>query len=190
MLDLLKTILPGVNKAIEIGVADPHRLAVMGHSNGGYGVLSLIVQTQRFSAAVEIDGMSDLVGLYGEMDRTGGVFGISNLEHGQNAMGGTPWDFRDRYIENSPIFYFDRITTPLLVVHGSGDDAVAPFLGDEAFVTLRRLGKTVQYAKYGGENHSPLYWSYANRLDFCKRVLYWLDRNAGGSRQSRGTEHR
>ena len=81
-------------------------------------------------------------------------------------MGGTPWEFRDRYIENSPIFFLDRIDTPLLIAHGGEDRTVSPFLGDELFVALRRLGKEVEYAKYEGEGHSPIYWSYPNQLDF------------------------
>jgi len=44
------------------------------------------------------------------------------------------------------------------------------------FVGLRRLGKTVEYVKYGGEDHSPLYWSYANQVDFCNRMITWFGR--------------
>jgi dipeptidyl aminopeptidase/acylaminoacyl peptidase len=174
--DLGKAVLPGVNKAIEIGIADPERLGLMGHSFGGYSTLALLVQTRRFKAAVEADGMGDLFGLYGEMSKSGTAYGASVLEHGQVLMGGTPWEFRDRYAENSPIFYLDRIETPLLLVHASEDLAVAPFLGDEVFVGLRRLGKRAVYAKYSGEDHSPLQWSYANQLDFCNRVLAWFDK--------------
>jgi dipeptidyl aminopeptidase/acylaminoacyl peptidase len=116
------------------------------------------------------------VGAYGALDESGAAFGTSNLENGQNALGGTPWNVRDRYIENSPIFYMDRVETPLLIIHGSEDRVVAPFLGDEVFVALRRLGKQVEYAKYQGEDHSPLYWSYANQLDFCSRMLAWFDK--------------
>ena len=53
MADLAKTVLPGVNKVIEMGIADPERLGVMGHSGGGYSTLALIVQTKRFKGAVE-----------------------------------------------------------------------------------------------------------------------------------------
>jgi dipeptidyl aminopeptidase/acylaminoacyl peptidase len=175
MLDLAKTILPGVNKAVELGIAEPRRLGVIGHSNGGYGVLGLIVQTKRFKAAVDLAGAPDLVGLYTEMNRSGGAFGTSLLEQGQIGMGGTLWQYRERYIENSPLFYFDRIETPLLIIHGEEDEAVAPFLGDAAFVALRRLGKEVEYAKYAGENHSPLYWSYGNQIDLCARMITWFD---------------
>jgi dipeptidyl aminopeptidase/acylaminoacyl peptidase len=175
MADLAKTVLPGVNKVIEMGIADPERLGVMGHSYGGYSTLGLIVQTGRFKAALEADGVADLISSYGAMLNNGAAFGTSIAEHGQGLMGGTPWEFRDRYIENSPFFYLDRVETPLLIVHGGLDLDVASFLGDEVFVALRRLGKEVEYAKYKGEEHSPLYWSYANQVDFCQRMIAWFD---------------
>jgi dipeptidyl aminopeptidase/acylaminoacyl peptidase len=176
MLDLVKTVLPGVNKVVEMGIADPERLGLMGHSYGGYSTMSLLVQTKRFRAAIEADGAGDLVGEYGAMDDGGNAFGISALEGGQGLMGGTPWQERERYIENSPIFYLDRLETPLLIVHGARDTTVAPFLGDELFVSLRRLGKEVQYAKYDGEGHSPLAWRYGNQVDLSNRMIAWMDR--------------
>lgn len=91
-------------------------------------------------------------------------------------IGGTPWQFRERFVENSPIFYLDRVETPLLIGHGAADNNVMPFLADEVFVGLRRLGKEVEYAKYEGEGHSPLTWSYANQVDFCNRLLAWFDK--------------
>jgi dipeptidyl aminopeptidase/acylaminoacyl peptidase len=115
------------------------------------------------------------------MGEAGDAFGVANLEQGQGLMGGTPWEYRDRYIENSPIFFLDRVETPLLIVHGKEDTAVASFLGDEVFVGLRRLGKEVEYAKYKGEGHSPIYWSYANQLDFCNRMIGWFDKYLKGS---------
>jgi dipeptidyl aminopeptidase/acylaminoacyl peptidase len=183
MLDLAKTVLPGVNKVIEMGIADPDRIGVMGHSNGGYSTLSLIVQTKRFKAAVDIDGMGDLIAGYGEMNNGGTAFATSNLEHGQDALGGSPWEVRHRYIENSPIYYLDRVETPLLIVHGSQDQVVGSFLADQVFVGLRRLGKEVEYARYSGEGHSPLYWSYANQVDLCERMIAWFDKHLGSKRK-------
>ncbi|HEX2715766.1 MAG TPA: alpha/beta fold hydrolase, partial [Candidatus Acidoferrales bacterium] len=175
MVDLAKAVLPGVNKVIEMGIADPNRLGVVGHSYGGYSALSLIVQTKRFRAAVESDGMADLIADYGAMGKQGTAYSQSVLEHGQGLMGGTPWQYRERYIENSPFFYLDRVETPLLIVHGSEDQAVSSFLGDEIYSGLRRLGKEVVYAKYEGENHGPSGWSYANQVDFCNRVIAWFE---------------
>src|ERR1700693_1326635 len=175
MLDMAKSVLPGVNKVIEMGVADPGRLGIMGHSFGGYSTLSLIVMTNRFKAAIEASGIGDLVGYYGQMGKDGAAFGISVAEEGQGSMRGTPWTVRDRYIANSPVFDFDRVETPLLIVHGSDDDVVAPFLADEVFVDLRRLGKEVEYARYEGEDHSPAYWRHANQGDLCNRMIAWFD---------------
>jgi dipeptidyl aminopeptidase/acylaminoacyl peptidase len=149
---------------------------VIGHSNGGYSTLALIVQTNRFRAAVEVDGYADLVGLYGEMGKDGAAYATTVLEHNLPVMGGTPWEFRERYIDNSPFFYLDRIETPLLIIHGTHDVAVSSFLGDQVFVGLRRLGKEVEYARYEGEAHVPTSWSYANQMDFCNRTLAWFEK--------------
>jgi dipeptidyl aminopeptidase/acylaminoacyl peptidase len=176
MLDLAKTVLPGVDKVIEMGIADPSRMGVMGHSYGGYSVLALIVQTGRFKAAVTADGYGDLITQYGEMSEDGAAFGTSSQEQGQGLMGGTPWDFRQRYIDNSPWFFLDRVETALLVIQGDQDEVVAPFLSDQVFVGLRRLGKEVEYAKYKGEGHSAFYWALGNRVDYCSRVIAWFDK--------------
>lgn len=174
MADLAKTVLPGVNKVIEMGIGDPERLGVAGQSNGGYSTLALIVQTRRFKAAIDVDGMADLTGMYGEMREDGTAFATVALERHYDVMGGTPWQFRERYIENSPFFYLDRVETPLLIVHVAGDPVVASFLGDQVFVALRRLGKEVEYAKYDGEGHGPE--GFANEMDHRSRMITWLDK--------------
>ncbi len=185
MLDLAKTILPGVNKVIEMGVADPERLGVVGHSYGGYSTLGLLVETSRFKAAAESDGMADLVGNYGQMERDGTAFGTSVVETGQGLMEGTLWERRERYIENSPLFYLDRVETPLLIVHGAEDTTVSSFLGDQVFVALRRLGREVEYAKYEGEGHTLS--SDANRRDVFERLIRWFDTHLKGSAGERAS---
>jgi dipeptidyl aminopeptidase/acylaminoacyl peptidase len=176
MADLVKTVLPGVNKVVDLGIADPQHLALMGLSNGGYSTLALVVQTKRFSCAIEMDGMGDLIADYGAMGNAGTALATSILEHGQDAMGGPPWQFPQRYVDNSPVFYLDRVETPLLMIQGTKDATVPPFLGDEIFVGLRRLGKDVEYAKYEGEDHSPLYWSHANQEDLSNRMIGWFQK--------------
>ena len=173
MQDLAKTVLPGVDKVIEMGIADPDRLGVMGSSYGGYSTLALIVQTPRFKAAVMHAGYGNLIGNYGEMSKEGAARSTTLAENGQNRIGGTPWQYRDRFIENSPVFYLDRVQTPLLITHGSKDTNVPSFLADEIFVGLRRLGKEVVYAKYEGEDHGLV--NYANQVDYLNRVTAWFD---------------
>ena len=88
MLDLAKAVLPGINKVIEMGVADPTRIGIIGHSYGGYSTLALLVQTSRFKAAVESAGYGDLAASYGELADNGSAYGVAILERGQGLMGG------------------------------------------------------------------------------------------------------
>jgi dipeptidyl aminopeptidase/acylaminoacyl peptidase len=176
MVDLMKSVMPGINKVVDMGVADPDRVGVTGHSYGGYSALSLVVQSPRFKAAVVRAGMGDLVAGYGGLAPDGTNYGVAWSEGGQGRMGGTPWDYRERYIENSPVFYLDRVETPVLIIHGSEDDAVPAALADEIFTGLRRLGKTVTYARYAGEGHWEGTWGHANQVDALERAIAWFDR--------------
>jgi dipeptidyl aminopeptidase/acylaminoacyl peptidase len=174
-----KAVMPGVDRVIELGVADPQRLGVMGHSFGGYSTLALLVQTTRFKAAVVSAGVSDLVSGYGHLGRDGDSFGVGWSEEGQGGMGGPPWQYPLRYVENSPVFYLDRVATPVLLVHGALDEAVTPGQAEEVFVGLRRLGKEVVYARYEGEEHWQGTWGRANVEDYWSRVLEWFDTHLG-----------
>jgi len=170
MQDLAKTILPAVNKAIEMHIADPNRLGIMGISYGGYSTLSMLVQTPRFKAAVMDVGIANLSGYYGLMLKNGNAFGVGWAEEGQGRMGGPPWQFPDRYVQNSPLFYLDKVQTPLLINQGGMD--ISPFLSDEIFVGLRRLGKKVVYVRYENEGHGVEL--YNNRVDYLNRVIEWF----------------
>ena len=174
--DLAAAVLPGIDSAIALGLADPERLALMGHSYGGYSVLALLVQTDRFKAAVSSGGFGNLFTQYGLLRDDGSAIGIGMLERTQGRMGGHPWELRDRYIANSPYFFFDRVTTPLLLMHGGADRTVPVAAADETFVALRRLGKTVEYARYDGEQHHPGSWSIANATDYWERIFAWLEK--------------
>lgn len=175
MSDLAGSILPGIDRTIELGIADADHVGIMGQSYGAYTVLALIAQSQRFKAASSVDGMSDLIAQYSQMNVTGQAYWIEWAENGQGNLGGSPWQYRDRYIDNSPFYYFDHIQTPVLLIHGTNDQAVPSWLGDQTFVGLRRLGKEVTYVKYHG-GHTSDEWSYADRVDYCNRVIAWFDR--------------
>jgi dipeptidyl aminopeptidase/acylaminoacyl peptidase len=180
VLDLLKTVMPGVDRMVELGVADPARIGVMGHSYGGYSALALLTHSRRFKAAVVRAGIGDLIGAYGGLSPTGTNYLLPWAEQGQGRMGGTPWEVRERYIENSPIFYLDGVEAPVLLIHGAADHGVPPFLADQVFSGLRRLGKRVEYARYAGESHSEEGWSLPNQVDYLTRVVAWFDRYLKG----------
>jgi dipeptidyl aminopeptidase/acylaminoacyl peptidase len=174
MLDLLKSLMPGVEKLISMGIADENAIGIMGHSYGGYSVYSMLVQTSRFKAGVVLSGGGDLLSDYGEMDDTGFPTGIGWAEKSQGRMGDTPWHVRDKYIENSPFFYLDRVQNPILIAHGDSDWHPA-YQDREMFVGLRRLGKTAEYAEYRGEGHRISAWRYSDQLDLANRMLAWFD---------------
>ena len=172
MKDLAAGVNAAVNRVIELGIADPERLAIVGQSYGGYSTVSVITQTQRFKAAAMSAGLADLVSYYGSLGEHGGD-GVSWSEAGQGLLGGTPWEYRNRYVENSPIFYLDRVTTPLLILHGNRDTAVPIQQAEEVFVGLRRLGKEVEYRKYIGEEHAPE--GRENLVDYWNAIIRWFD---------------
>jgi dipeptidyl aminopeptidase/acylaminoacyl peptidase len=171
LMSLERSVLPGVNKVVEMGIADPDRLAVMGHSAGGYSTLGLLVQTNVFKVAMAAAGWADYAGLWGQMSQDGSAFHYGGVKR---QLGGDPWESPLAYIQNSPIYALDKVQTPLLLIYGSEDEAASPSLLEGTFVGLQRLGKRTEYAKYLGEGHVPRDWSYANQTDLCKRVLDWL----------------
>ena len=167
-------VLSGVDAVIELGIADANRLGVMGHSFGGYCVNALVTQTPRFRAAVSSASISNLVSSYGFLNQAGDSPNIGNTELGQLRMGGSLWENQDAYIKNSPIFYLDRVETPLLLIHGELETRFTMQLG-ELFSGLRRLGKEAVLATYLGEDHDLGSWRYPNAIDRWKRILAWFD---------------
>jgi dipeptidyl aminopeptidase/acylaminoacyl peptidase len=175
MRDLADAVLPGVDAVVDLGIADPERLGVYGHSYGGYGALGLIVQTDRFRAAVASASQGNLFGMHSQIDAVGDIGMTSFVERGQGRMGGSPWAQQERYLDNSPYFFLDRVTTPLLLLHGAGDRTVPAHLAEQVYVGLRRLGRTVLYVRYEGEDHSWMTYRMPNRIDYWQRVIDWFD---------------
>lgn len=185
--DLLKMVMPGVERAVDLGFADPDRVGIMGHSFGGFGVASLITQTTRFRAAVASSGIGDLVSSYGRMTLDGDSQNIGWAEDGQIKLG-TPWANPWRYVVQSPVFHLDRVETPLLILGGSLDIATPPANMAEVFVGLRRLNKEATMIIYDAEEHSPLTWGFANAVDYANRIIAWFDAHIGPAAPTRVSE--
>jgi acetyl esterase/lipase len=171
---------PAIDRAVSLGLVDSTRLGLIGESYGGYSVYGILTQSSRFKAAVAINGISDLVSMYGTMDVRYRItdpdyaiaVGPSALETAQERMGAAPWEDPARYLRNSPLFYADRVSTPLLILHGDID-----FLGtqdEEFFTALWRLNKQARFVRYLGEGHGLV--SGANIEDAWRRIFAWFDR--------------
>lgn len=174
MKSVANAVLPGIDRVIAMGIADPERLGVFGASAGGYSTLALIAQSTRFKAAMAQAGFGNLLSLYGDLRDSGYSHGLAVNENSFR-MPDHPWNDRDRYIRNSPWFFLDAVETPLLLIHGTDDAAAIVNQSNEVFLGLRRLGKTVQYARYVGEGHGLS--ALQNRLDAGRRFLDWFERH-------------
>ena len=168
MADIARAVLPGVEQLIKRGVADPHKIGVVGHSDGGYATLALLVQSSLFRAGIMIDGHGDLI-----EDCSYDYLRLVIEESW--GFKKTPWGDLYLYIRNSPYLYLDKVETPLLILHGSADTAVPVHLGTEVFTGLRRLGKQATYVEYEGEGHDPDGWSISHQLDVSERMISWFD---------------
>ncbi|MBM3890640.1 MAG: S9 family peptidase [Verrucomicrobia bacterium] len=174
--DLAPLTLAAVDAAVAEGVADPARLGLMGHSDGGFAVLALLTQTDRFKAAISRSGYANLTSRQGMLDDNGAAYGI-RAEKPVNEAGltGPLTRQRDTFVAESPIFALDRIKTPLLLTHGTFDSACHSEQAEEVFTGLRELQRPVEYARYDREQHQERFWTHANQLDFLRRTLAWFD---------------
>ena len=155
-------------------MADPDRLGVEGTSYGGYATVLLLTQTDRFKAAVNISGKVDMVSFYTDSPRLG-VRNTHAPEKSQDRIGGTLWEYPERYLDHSAILQADRIKTPLLCLTGDQDPNVPDSQSREIFYALRRLGRDVEWVHYVNGAHRPPN-SVAEAVDFENRILAWFDK--------------
>jgi dipeptidyl aminopeptidase/acylaminoacyl peptidase len=173
----IKGVSSALNRSIELGLTDSARVGVYGCSYGGYATNHLITQSSRFKAAVNIAGLVDLVSMYTDSPRLGlrNMY-FSESRTGQFPMTGTLWEEPQKYVQNSPLFYFDRVTAPVLIISGSHDHNVIPAQQQEAFYALRRLGKTVEWVTYRDFGHCLSSTSEEDVEDVHRRIVGWFDR--------------
>jgi len=166
-------VIPGVTSLIEKGFVDKDNIGVQGHSWGGYQIAYLVTKTDIFKAAESGAPVPNMISAYGGIRWWTGLSRQFQYEHTQSRIGGTPWEYPSRYIENSPIFNIDKVNTPLLVMHNDADGHVPWYQGIEFFMSLRRLGKPSWFLNYNGEPHWPL--KLQNRKDFNLRMAQFFD---------------
>ncbi|HLR76983.1 MAG TPA: prolyl oligopeptidase family serine peptidase [Balneolaceae bacterium] len=168
-----KSLLPGVLKLIESGIVDKDKIGLHGHSWGGYQTAFIVTQTDLFSAAVAGAPVANMTSAYSGIRLGSGMARQYQYEKGQSRIGGSLWEYPERYIENSPVFYADRINTPLLIMTGDKDTAVPWYQDIEMFLAMRRLGKKSILLQYNNEPHHLQ--KYANRLDYAIKMKQYFD---------------
>ncbi|MDE2886953.1 MAG: prolyl oligopeptidase family serine peptidase [Gemmatimonadota bacterium] len=163
---------PAVNRAIEMGFADKSRIGVLGHSYGGYGVMVLVTHTKAFRAAVA----NAPAGINMTSTYLVDVNGMGWCEGNQARNGGSLWERQNEYIKNSPIFAFEQVEAPVLVIWGT-QDVLSSAGARETFLGLRRLGKRVEMREYKRESHLMTDWSADDSRDYYKSVLGWFNQH-------------
>lgn len=169
----MNSVMPGITSLIEKGFIDKDNIGVQGHSWGGYQIAYMVTKTDIFKAAEAGAPVPNMISAYGGIRWWTGLSRQFQYEHTQSRIGGSPWEYPARYIENSPIFNMDKVNTPLLIMHNDGDGHVPWYQGIEMFTALRRLGKPSWFLNYNGEPHWPL--KRQNRLDFNIRMAQFFD---------------
>src|SRR5438874_3723961 len=153
------------------GYIDANRLGVGGGSYGGYMTNWIIGQTNRFSAAVAMRSISNLVSEYSQPDIV--LWGVLQL-------GPPPWPDLDELWRRSPIRYVQNIRTPLLLTAGEMDLRCAMSQSEEMFGAMRLLGKTVELVRFPEESHDLSRNGRPDRrVERLRRIGGWFERFLG-----------
>ena len=169
----LEAVVPGVLRLVERGSIDPQRIGIQGHSWGGYQIAYIVTRTNLFRAAAAGATVSNMISAYGGIRWGSGASRMFQYERTQSRIGATLWEAPLRYVENSPIFWADKIETPLLMMANDQDGAVPWYQGIELFVALRRLAKPAWLVNYSGEPHWPV--TFAEKRDWNVRMQQFFD---------------
>ncbi len=166
-------VMSGISSLLMRGYIDKERIGLQGHSWGGYQAAYLATKTDLFAAIESGAPVVNMFSAYGGIRWGSGLSRQFQYEHTQSRIGGTPWQYPLRYLENSPLFTTDKVNTPVLILHNDEDGAVPWYQGIEWFTALRRLGKPAWFLNYRGEPHWPV--KAPNRADFQTRMSQFFD---------------
>lgn len=159
-----RDIMAGVDHVVEMGVADSSRMGVIGGSYGGYMTNWIITQTDRFKAAVSMYGIFSLFTDW-----------ANSVQPAWEKMyfGVYYWEDMKPYLERSPAFYVQNISTPVLILHGEEDQITFIANSREMYQALKVLGKTVEFVVYPREGHGIS--REPNHIrDRMRRTLEWF----------------
>lgn len=161
-------IIDGVKKFLTAHpFVDARRVGCIGASYGGFMTMLLLTRTNIFSAAVAHAGISSISSYWGE-----GYWGYAYSAIA--AANSFPWNRKDIYVNQSPLFSADKITTPLLLLHGSADSNVPPGESTQLYTALKILGREVEYIQVLDQDHHIM--THSKRIIWTKTILAWFDK--------------
>jgi dipeptidyl aminopeptidase/acylaminoacyl peptidase len=174
-------LMSALDQVIErTGFVDTSRMGIGGGSYGGYMTNWVIGQTDRFSAAVSMRSISNLVSEYAQHDI---------MLWGMLELGAPPWPDLDELWKRSPIRYVKNMRTPLLLTHGEMDLRCAVSQAEELFGAMRLLGKTVEMVRFPEESHDLSRGGRPDRrVERLRRIAGWYERFLGTAPMDRVVE--
>jgi len=147
--------------------ADRTKIGCIGASYGGFMTMYLQTQTNIFASAISHAGISSISSYWGE-----GYWGY--LYSATASANSYPWNNREMYIEQSPLFNADKIHTPLLLLHGNSDTNVPPGESRQLFTALKILKRPVELIEIDKQNHHIV--DYKKRIVWQNTILAWFDK--------------
>ncbi|MBN2409988.1 MAG: S9 family peptidase [Candidatus Aminicenantes bacterium] len=154
-----------VAKAVEIGVADPKRIGIIGHSHGGLMVANLLAHTDLFAAGIARSG---------SYNKTNQPFGFQSERR-------SLFEARDVYIQVSPTFFADKVNEPILIIHGDADSnpGTLTFQSEVFFEAVRGSGGTARLVLLPFEDHG--YRARESVEHVLWEQLRWFDKYVKGA---------
>ncbi|MDB6127307.1 MAG: hypothetical protein JWM35_1203 [Verrucomicrobia bacterium] len=182
MADLATQAVSAIDQLAADHVVDPARVAIAGHSFGGFSTAAVLTQrSDRFRAGIASAGIYDPIGVYGaqwvgDLITPDGRFNSASVnmdETGQLGLGAPPWRDPDSYMRNSPFFHVETLDTPLLILQGDLDGSGTSLDGAARFYeALVQAGKHPTLIRYWAEAHVPV--SGATMRYRWQAVSTWL----------------
>jgi dipeptidyl aminopeptidase/acylaminoacyl peptidase len=149
-----------VDEAVRLGVADPDRIGVTGHSHGALMTANLVAHSDLFRAGVATSG---------SYNKTLTPFGFQNERR-------SVWEASDVYLKVSPFFFADKLKTPLLIVHGAEDanPGTTPLQANKLYEAIRGNGGTARLVMLPHEPH--WYTAMESNEQLIYEMLRWFDK--------------
>jgi dipeptidyl aminopeptidase/acylaminoacyl peptidase len=148
-----------IDEGASLGVVDPKRVAVMGHSYGAFMTANLLAHSDMFRAGIAESGA---------YNRSLTPFGFQNEER-------TYWQDPKLYFDMSPFSYADKIKTPILLIHGEADDNTGtyPIQSERFYAALKGQGATVRLVFLPLEPHA--YGALETKQHVLWEINRWME---------------
>ena len=149
-----------VDEAVRLGVADPERIGVTGHSHGALMTVNLVAHSDLFRAGVATSG---------SFNKTLTPFGFQNERR-------SVWEAPEVYLKVSPFFVADKMKTPLLIMHGAEDanPGTTPLQAHKLYEAIRGNGGTARLVMLPHEPH--WYTAMESNEQEVYEMLRWFDK--------------